>query len=99
MLLLDEPSSGLDRAETAAFGRVLQRVVRERGVAILLVEHDMNLVMEICEYIYVLDFGELVFEGTPSDVSSSDIVRAAYLGSDDVEPAQKPAPTVEGVRR
>ena len=99
VLLLDEPSSGLDRAETAAFGRVLQRVVRERGVAILLVEHDMNLVMEICEYIYVLDFGELVFEGTPSDVSSSDIVRAAYLGSDDVEPAQKPAPTVEGVRR
>jgi ABC-type branched-subunit amino acid transport system ATPase component/branched-subunit amino acid ABC-type transport system permease component len=99
VLLLDEPSSGLDRVETEAFGRVLKRAVRERGIAILLVEHDMSLVMDICEYIYVLDFGELVFEGTPSDVSSSDIVRAAYLGSDDVEPVQTPAHTVEGVHR
>ena len=66
--------------ETEAFGRVLQRVVRERGTAILLVEHDMSLVMDICDYIYVLDFGQLVFEGTPAEVSASDIVRAAYLG-------------------
>jgi ABC-type branched-subunit amino acid transport system ATPase component len=98
VLLLDEPSSGLDRAETEAFGRVLQRVVRERGTAILLVEHDMSLVMDICEYIYVLDFGQLVFEGTPADVTASEIVRAAYLGSDDVEPAQALTSTVEGVR-
>jgi ABC-type branched-subunit amino acid transport system ATPase component/branched-subunit amino acid ABC-type transport system permease component len=98
VLLLDEPSSGLDRVETEAFGRVLQRVVRERGTAILLVEHDMSLVMEICEYIYVLDFGELVFEGTPSEVSASEIVRAAYLGSEEVEPAATPVPVVEGVR-
>jgi ABC-type branched-subunit amino acid transport system ATPase component len=88
----------LDRVETEAFGRVLQRVVRERGTAILLVEHDMSLVMEICEYIYVLDFGELVFEGTPSEVSASEIVRAAYLGSEEVEPAATPVPVVEGVR-
>ena len=93
VLLLDEPSSGLDRAETEAFGRVLQRVVRERGTAILLVEHDMSLVMDICEYIYVLDFGQLVFEGSPAEVSASDIVRAAYLGSDEVETAA----AVEGV--
>jgi ABC-type branched-subunit amino acid transport system ATPase component/branched-subunit amino acid ABC-type transport system permease component len=97
VLLLDEPSSGLDRRETEAFGRVLQRVVRERGTAILLVEHDMSLVMEICDYIYVLDFGQQVFEGTPSDVSASDVVRAAYLGSDDVE-ASASAAVVEGVR-
>jgi ABC-type branched-subunit amino acid transport system ATPase component len=77
---------------------VLQRVVRDRGTAILLVEHDMSLVMDICEYIYVLDFGQLVFEGTPSDVSASDIVRAAYLGSDEVEPAEASRSTVEGVR-
>ena len=98
VLLLDEPSSGLDRVETEAFGRVLQRVVRERGTAILLVEHDMSLVMDICEYIYVLDFGQLVFEGPPAEVSASDIVRAAYLGSDEVEPASAPAPAVEGAR-
>jgi ABC-type branched-subunit amino acid transport system ATPase component/ABC-type branched-subunit amino acid transport system permease subunit len=98
VLLLDEPSSGLDRVETEAFGRVLQRVVRERGTAILLVEHDMSLVMEICHYIYVLDFGQLVFEGTPSDVSASDVVRAAYLGSDDIDAAGAAAPAVGGVR-
>jgi len=97
VLLLDEPSSGLDRVETEAFGRVLQRVVRERGTAILLVEHDMSLVMEICDYIYVLDFGQQIFEGTPSDVSASDVVRAAYLGSDEVD-AGTPAAAVEGVR-
>ena len=98
VLLLDEPSSGLDRVETEAFGRVLQRVVRERGTAILLVEHDMSLVMDICEYIYVLDFGQLVFEGTPAEVSASAIVRAAYLGSDEVESTSPTAPAVEGAR-
>ena len=98
VLLLDEPSSGLDRVETEAFGRVLQRVVRERGTAILLVEHDMSLVMDICEYIYVLDFGQLVFEGAPAEVSASAIVRAAYLGSDEVESTNPTAPAVEGAR-
>ncbi len=97
VLLLDEPSSGLDRAETEVFGGVLQRVVRERGTAILLVEHDMSLVMEICDYLYVLDFGQLVFRGTPAEVSASDIVRAAYLGSDEVEPPRSAVASVEGV--
>jgi ABC-type branched-subunit amino acid transport system ATPase component len=81
VLLLDEPSSGLDRDETARFGELLQRVVAERGVGILLVEHDMELVMRVCQHIYVLDFGELIFEGTPSAVASSETVQAAYLGS------------------
>jgi ABC-type branched-subunit amino acid transport system ATPase component len=84
LLLLDEPSSGLDRDETARFGALLQRVVAERGVGILLVEHDMELVMRVCEYVYVLDFGKLIFEGTPAEVTSSEIVQAAYLGSEDV---------------
>jgi ABC-type branched-subunit amino acid transport system ATPase component/branched-subunit amino acid ABC-type transport system permease component len=97
ILLLDEPSSGLDRSETETFGRVLQHVVRERGTAILLVEHDMALVMGICSYIYVLDFGQLVFQGTPSEVSASDKVRAAYLGVDEVESAAA-ATATEGVR-
>jgi ABC-type branched-subunit amino acid transport system ATPase component/branched-subunit amino acid ABC-type transport system permease component len=87
LLLLDEPSSGLDRTETARFGEILKRVVAERGVGILLVEHDMSLVLDICQHIYVLDFGEMVFAGTPDEVRASPIVRAAYLGDAKVEEA------------
>jgi ABC-type branched-subunit amino acid transport system ATPase component/branched-subunit amino acid ABC-type transport system permease component len=87
LLLLDEPSSGLDRAETRRFGGILERVVAERGVGILLVEHDMSLVLDICEQIYVLDFGERIFAGTPQEIRASPIVRAAYLGDADLEDA------------
>ena len=82
VLLLDEPSSGLDRDETAQFDEVLRTVVRERGCGILLVEHDMSLVLNVCDYIYVLDFGRLLFEGDASAVAQSPAVRAAYLGAD-----------------
>jgi ABC-type branched-subunit amino acid transport system ATPase component len=82
VLLLDEPSSGLDRDETAAFDDVLQKVVRERGCGVLLVEHDMSLVLNVCSYIYVLDFGQLIFEGDAGAVASSPDVQRAYLGSD-----------------
>jgi ABC-type branched-subunit amino acid transport system ATPase component/branched-subunit amino acid ABC-type transport system permease component len=82
LLLLDEPSSGLDKEEGERFGTVLQRVVRDKGIGVLLVEHDMQLVMSMCEYIYVMDFGEKIFEGTPLEVASSEAVRAAYLGSE-----------------
>jgi len=82
VVLLDEPSSGLDQYETDAFARILRRVVDERGLGILLVEHDMRLVMDICEHIYVLDFGEEIFQGTPAEVAGSVIVRDAYLGSE-----------------
>jgi len=82
IMLLDEPSSGLDRAETERFGAILRGLVREQDVGILLVEHDMALVMSVCDYIHVLDFGEPIFEGTPAEVGASDLVRAAYLGSE-----------------
>ncbi|WP_256788934.1 ATP-binding cassette domain-containing protein [Frankia sp. AvcI1] len=82
MLLLDEPSSGLNRLETARFGEVLAEVIRQGDVGVLLIEHDMALVMEVCHYIYVLDFGVPIFEGTPAEVAASDAVRAAYLGSE-----------------
>jgi len=82
MLLLDEPSSGLDRAETEVFGEVLTGVLAEREIGILLVEHDMALVMSVCRYLYVLDFGQLIFQGTPVDVQASEEVRAAYLGTE-----------------
>lgn len=80
VLLLDEPSSGLDPRETALFAALLRRIVAERGVAVLLVEHDMGLIMEVCDHVYVLDFGRLIFEGTPAEVASSDLVKSAYLG-------------------
>jgi ABC-type branched-subunit amino acid transport system ATPase component len=82
VMLLDEPSSGLDKAETAQFGRILRSLVEAEGVAILLVEHDMSLVLGICDFIQVLDFGKPIFAGTPQEVAGSEIVRAAYLGSE-----------------
>ena len=82
VLLLDEPSSGLDAAETKRFGEILRDEVASRGTGILLVEHDMSLVADVCEYVYVLDFGELIFEGTMAEVVASPVVRDAYLGSE-----------------
>jgi ABC-type branched-subunit amino acid transport system ATPase component len=81
-LLLDEPSSGLDDAETARFGEILEAAVAELGIGILLVEHDMNLVMGVCGYLHVLDFGQHLFAGDPAATRASDVVRAAYLGQD-----------------
>src|SRR6202012_5952348 len=86
VLLLDEPSAGPAHRETEAFGQILKRVVAERGVGILLVEHDMALVMDVCDEIYVMDFGTRIFTGTPEEVRRSDVVRAAYLGTDAPEP-------------
>jgi ABC-type branched-subunit amino acid transport system ATPase component len=84
MLLLDEPSSGLDKSETQRFSQILVELVRDGDRGILLVEHDMALVMTTCSYLYVLDFGKLLFEGTPEEVNGSDVVRAAYLGAESV---------------
>jgi ABC-type branched-subunit amino acid transport system ATPase component len=83
LLLLDEPSSGLDPTETAVFGELLLTLVERGGIGILLVEHDMSLVMNVCRDVYVLDFGRLVFAGSPTEVQSSAIVRAAYLGDEE----------------
>jgi ABC-type branched-subunit amino acid transport system ATPase component len=95
MLLLDEPSSGLDAHESEQFGQVLKTVVRQRGCGVLLVEHDMNLVRQVCDHIYVLDFGQLLFDGTPEEMHASAKVRAAYLGElsiAEVSPAESRLP-------
>jgi ABC-type branched-subunit amino acid transport system ATPase component len=97
LLLLDEPSSGLDPAETERFGAILRNIVATRRVGILLVEHDMSLVLDICEHIYVLDFGELIFHGSPAEVVASPIVRSAYLGDSEVEAAVAPGHEIEEV--
>jgi ABC-type branched-subunit amino acid transport system ATPase component/branched-subunit amino acid ABC-type transport system permease component len=80
LLLLDEPSSGLDRAETEAFGDILTRVVREGGVGVLLVEHDVTLINRLCDRVYVLDFGRQIFAGGAREARESERVRDAYLG-------------------
>jgi len=80
MLLLDEPGSGLNEEETEAFGSLLLRLTQE-GLGILLVEHDVELVMRVCEQIFVLDYGQIIATGTPKDIQKNEAVRAAYLGT------------------
>jgi branched-chain amino acid transport system ATP-binding protein len=81
ILLLDEPASGQTDEETKAFELLLRRLVDEDGLTVLLVEHDMALVMDVCDRIHVLDFGEIISAGTPDDVRADPRVRDAYLGT------------------
>ena len=80
LLLLDEPAAGLDSAESAWLGQQLL-AVRDTGVAILLVDHDMDLVMSVCDELVVLDFGKVIAMGSPPEVLANPLVVAAYLGS------------------
>jgi ABC-type branched-subunit amino acid transport system ATPase component len=89
-LLLDEPSSGLDPGETERFGGILREFVEESGIGIVLVEHDMALVAAVCSYIYVLDFGRLIFSGSTEETLRSEVVRASYLGSVSVDQGSDP---------
>lgn len=81
LLLLDEPAAGLRHKEKQELADVL-RGLRAEGMAILLVEHDMGLVMDICDHIVVMEFGTHLMEGTPDEVQRSEKVRAAYLGTE-----------------
>jgi branched-chain amino acid transport system ATP-binding protein len=85
LLLLDEPSSGLDESESEEFGKLLLRL-SEEGIGVLLVEHDIDLVMAVCSTIFVLDFGSILACGSPAEIQRNQAVRAAYLGvGDDAE--------------
>jgi branched-chain amino acid transport system ATP-binding protein len=85
LLLLDEPSSGLDRDETRALTQTLRAVHEEKGTAMLLVEHDIDMVIDLVERIYVLDFGTLIAEGPAGEVLQDARVREAYLGEGQAE--------------
>jgi ABC-type branched-subunit amino acid transport system ATPase component len=87
ILLLDEPSSGLDTAETVQFTEVLLTVARDHQVSVVMVEHDVDLILRISSLVYVLDFGKVIAHGTPSQVRTDPAVKAAYLGED---------PTIDG---
>ncbi len=91
IMLLDEPSSGLDTRETHAIGQLLQRINAERGIGILLVEHDMDLVMEVCRQINVLDFGRMIAHGTPAEIVAEPAVRSAYLGEEEDDASATPS--------
>ncbi|MEY2677575.1 MAG: Glutamine transport ATP-binding protein GlnQ [Pseudomonadota bacterium] len=81
LLLLDEPAAGLRHKEKQALADVLRQLKGE-GVSILLVEHDMDLVMQVCDKLVVMEFGTLLLEGTPKEIQESPVVRAAYLGTE-----------------
>ena len=80
LLLLDEPAAGMNPNETEELMETIEVVRKRFGVTILLIEHDMKLVSGICEYLYVLNFGRLLAEGTPKEVLSNPEVVKAYLG-------------------
>lgn len=82
LLLLDEPAAGLNSAETKELADFLKRL-REQGYAMLLVEHDMEMVMEVADRIMALDFGASIAEGTPSEIQANRAVIRAYLGEDE----------------
>jgi branched-chain amino acid transport system ATP-binding protein len=84
MLLMDEPAAGFDTVESGEFAGRL-RALRESGITVLLVDHDMGLVLDVCDYIYVIDFGVKIAEGTAGEITSDTRVIESYLGSPDIE--------------
>jgi ABC-type branched-subunit amino acid transport system ATPase component len=82
VMALDEPASGMDATETARFVDVVARTRERFGFSVLIIEHDMDVIMSLCDRIYVLEFGKLMAHGTPAEIRTDPAVIAAYLGED-----------------
>jgi branched-chain amino acid transport system ATP-binding protein len=80
LLLLDEPAAGMNTTEKRTLSTLIRKIQRDYQITILLVEHEMRLVMEVAEKIFVLNFGEKIAEGTPGEIQSNEAVITAYLG-------------------
>jgi len=83
ILLLDEPAAGMNPTETAELLDSIKMIREKFGIAILLIEHDMSLVMNVCERIYVINFGKTIAEGLPREIADNKEVIEAYLGKDE----------------
>jgi branched-chain amino acid transport system ATP-binding protein len=81
LILLDEPAAGLDTAESQILGGHLREFL-DHDMSVFLIDHDMGLVLSVCDYIYVLDFGKIIAEGTPQEIRESATVKKAYLGEE-----------------
>lgn len=80
LLLLDEPAAGMNPNETQELMEIIRNIRDNMGISILLIEHDMDLVMGICERLYVLNFGEIIAKGNPLEIQNNPEVIKAYLG-------------------
>ena len=79
---LDEPAAGMNPQETAELTQLIRRIQKEFNITIMLIEHDMSLVMEVTERIYVLEYGRLIAHGTPDEIKNNKRVIEAYLGGE-----------------
>jgi ABC-type branched-subunit amino acid transport system ATPase component/ABC-type branched-subunit amino acid transport system permease subunit len=91
LLLLDEPASGLDAAQSRRLGEIIRRLAAERGIGVLLIEHNVDMVLRTCDRVYALNFGTLIGEGTPNEIRANPAVIEAYLGTTSHDEAVEPA--------